>query len=500
MEYFFLGFIEIFSFHYIMYMFGGVTLGLVLGCLPGLTGSMGIALMLPFTYKMEPLTALVFLMSIYTGGLFGGAVTAVMINTPGSTANMVTMLDGYPMNRKGQGGRALGIALMSSVVGGLLGCFFLLLATKPLAMLSLKFGPSEMFMVAVFGLSCVGSLSKNTLKSVYSGLFGILLGTIGMSTTGAIRGTHGIMYLMDGIPMIPALIGFLALPEIVKLVNETSIIDSAGINATGFRAVISGFRDVFTRPVQTVLCSLLGIIIGVMPAAGASVAGMMGYNQSKQLCKRGELFGTGVPEGIIACETANNASEGGALATLFVLGIPGSASTAMMLGALVLQGWNPGPRLFIDHQDIIYMAFSSLFIQQFVMLLCGLVMCAYAAYMVKVPNKYLLPCILSFTLLGAFANRYAVFDIGLMLLFCVIGLLMKQADFPIMPLILGLLLGGMADSELLRIYQSFDSFWEIFRRPIVLILLLLSLFSIFGPIVNKYRKNRNESRRKLTGA
>ncbi len=215
---------------------------------------------------------------------------------------------------------------------------------------------------------------------------------------------------------------------------------------------------------------------------------MMGYNQSKQWCKRGDQFGTGIPEGVIACETANNASEGGALATLFVLGIPGSASTAMMLGALVLQGWNPGPKLFIDHEDVIYMAFSSLFIQQFVMLILGLVLCAFAAYIVKVPTKYLVPCILVLTLLGAFSNRNTLFDAGLMLLFGVIGWAMKKAEFPIMPLILGLLLGKTADNELLRTIESYDSFWQIFTRPIVLILAVASIACIFGPMLAKKRK------------
>lgn len=488
MQHFIEGFSVIFQMQYLLYMFGGVGIGLILGCLPGLTGSMGIALMLPFTYKMPPLTALVFLLSIYTGGLFGGAVTAVMINTLGSTANMVTMLDGYPMNKRGEGGKALGIALMSSVIGGLIGCIFLLFATKPLATLSLKFGPAEMFMVAIFGLSRVGSLAKNTLKSVYAGLFGILLGTIGMSSLGTIRGTYGNMFLMDGIPMVPALIGFLAMPEIINLAGKKMMTDNNGNHSTGFRAVLSGFKEVLKRPVQAVLCSLLGVVIGIMPAAGAAVAGMMGYNQSKQWCKRGDQFGTGIPEGVIACETANNASEGGALATLFVLGIPGSASTAMMLGALVLQGWNPGPKLFIDHEDVIYMAFSSLFIQQFVMLILGLVLCAFAAYIVKVPTKYLVPCILVLTLLGAFSNRNTLFDAGLMLLFGVIGWAMKKAEFPIMPLILGLLLGKTADNELLRTIESYDSFWQIFTRPIVLILAVASIACIFGPMLAKKRK------------
>lgn len=488
MSYFFAGFVKILFGHYMIFMFAGVTLGMVLGCLPGLTGSLGIALMLPFTYHMDALTALVFLLSIYTGGLFGGAVTAVMINTPGSPANMVTMLDGYPMARRGEGGRALGISLFASVMGGLIGCVFLVIATEPLAAFALEFGPGEMFMVVFFGLSCIGSLAKNPLKSVYSGLFGILLGTVGMSAVGTLRGTYGQMYLMDGIPMTSALIGFLALPEVILLINQKSMVENLDSKAVGPRSILTGFWEVVKRPIQTVLCSILGVVVGIIPAAGASVAGVLAYNQSKQWSKAGDQFGTGVPEGIVACETANNASEGGALATLFVLGIPGSSSTAMLLGALVLQGWSPGPKLFIDNKEIIYTAFSSLFLQQLVMLIVGFVLCACAVYIVKVPTRYLVPFILAFTLVGAFSNRNAVFDMGLMVLFGVIGLLMKKAEFPVMPLILGLLLGGDADSELLRIYQSYDHFYNIFESPIVIVLAAVSIFCIVAPLISKRLK------------
>lgn len=479
---------------FFLYMFAGVSLGLVLGALPGLTGSLGIALMLPFTYHMQPLTALVFLLSIYTGGLFGGAVTAIVINTPGSSANLVTMLDGYPMTQKGEGGRALGIALMASVIGGLIGCIFLAGATETMANFSLKFGPGEMFMVVFFGLSCVGSLAKNPLKSMFAGLFGVLLGTIGMGTTGTIRGTYGIVYLMDGVPMIPALIGFLALPEIINLASKGYMTQDEKTNSVGIRAVLQGFKDVIVRPIHAVLSSLLGVVVGIIPAAGASVASVLSYNLSKQAMKKKD-FGSGIPEGVLAAETANNASEGGALSTLFVLGIPGSNSTAMLLGALVLQGWSPGPKLFIDHKEIIYTAFSSLFLQQVVMLIMGLLLCACAAYIVKVPTKYLVPFILTFTLVGAFANRYVAFDVGLMVLFGIIGVLMRKADFPIMPLILGLLLGGNADSELVRIYQSFDSFGEIFGSLIVIILTLVSVFCIVAPLVSHALSGRNENKK-----
>lgn len=483
MEYFLQGFVTIFTGGpYLLYMFGGVALGLILGALPGLTGSLGIALMLPFTYQMEPLTALVFLLSIYTGGLFGGAVTAIVINTPGSSANIVTMLDGYPMTQRGESGRALGIALMASVLGGLIGCIFLASATEMMANVSLKFGPGEMFMVVFFGLSCVGSLAKNPLKSMFSGMVGILLGTVGMATTGVIRGTHGILYLMDGVPMVPALIGFLALPEIISLASKTYMA-SGTHSSVGIRAVVTGAKEVFLRPVQTILSSILGVSVGIIPAAGASIASVLSYNTAKQVMKK-KKFGTGITEGVLAAETANNASEGGALATLFVLGIPGSNSTAMLLGALVLQGWSPGPKLFIDHKDIIYQAFSSLFLQQIVMLLLGVLLCACAAYIIKVPTKYLVPFILMFTLIGAFSNRYVAFDAGLMVAFGALGLLMKQAEFPVMPLILGLLLGGNADSELVRIFQSYDSFAEIFQSPITVVLAVISVFCIVAPLVS----------------
>lgn len=491
MEYFLAGFKTIFSGMYLLYMFAGVSMGLILGALPGLTGSLGIALMLPFTYRMEPLSALVFLLSIYTGGLFGGAVTAIAINTPGSNANIVTMLDGYPMTKRGESGRALGLALMASTLGGLIGCVFLTIATETMANVSLNFGPAEMFMVVFFGLSCVGSLAKNPLKSAFAGLFGVLLGTVGMGTTGTIRGTYGVVALMDGIPMVPALIGFLALPEIISLAGTTQPDNAVTSNNVGFRAVFEGMKEVFRHPVQAILNSITGVVVGLIPAAGASVAGVLSYNTSRQVMKK-RKFGTGIPEGVIAAETANNASEGGALSTLFVLGIPGSNSTAMLLGALVLQGWSPGPKLFIDNKEIIYQAFSSLFVQQFVMLLLGALLCACATYIMRVPNKYLVPFILVFTLVGAFSNRYITFDVGLMVFFGLLGFLMKKADFPVMPLILGILLGGNADSELVRIYQSYDSFFEIFQSPIVIVLATISVLSIVAPLLSHWRKGPEE--------
>lgn len=474
------------------FMFAGVTFGMVLGALPGLTGSMGIALMLPFTYKMDPLTSLVFLLSIYTGGLFGGSITAVLINTPGSPANIATSLDGYAMTVKGESEKALGLSLWSSVVGGIIGCLFLVFATEPLASISLKFGAPEMFFVAVFGLTIVGSLSDDVLKSIFSALFGVLLGTIGMSSVGNIRGTFGSMYLLDGIPLIPALIGFLAIPSILDLANQEFITgeQTSHEGKINIKKVLYQIKELIKRPILTVATSLLGVIVGVMPAAGATIASLLSYNQAKQYSKNSKEFGQGAIEGVIASETANNASQGGALATMLVLGIPGSNSTAMLLGALIIQGWVPGPRLFIDNKEIIYASISSLLLQQIVMLIIGILICALAAKIINVPVRYLVPIILMFSILGAFSSRNAMFDAKLMLLFGVIGWIMKKSHFPTMPIVLGIILGPLADRELLRIMQLYDNFFLVFKRPITLILALLSFIGVVLPLIMSNKRNK----------
>ena len=485
------GFSMIFELKYFLLMFGGVTFGLILGALPGLTGSMGIALMLPFTYNMEALASLVFLLSIYSGGLFGGAITAILINTPGSPANIATVLDGYPMTLKGQSEEGMGIALYSSVIAGIIGCMFLVMVMEPLANLSLQFGPSEMFMVAIFGLSVVGSLSSNILKSVFAGLVGILLGTIGMSPSGAARGTLGTYYLLDGVPLIPALIGFLAIPELFNLAARPFVVDTKETRINIGR-ILRSLWIVLTRPIQVFLCSCLGVLVGVMPAAGATVASLLSYNQAKQWSRNYDKFGTGVPEGIIASETASSASEGGALATMLVLGIPGSASTAMLLGAVMIQGWIPGPRLFLDNKEIIYASISSLFLQQFVMFIMGTILCVFAMRLIRIPIKYLLPCIVLFTVLGAFSSRNATFDAGLMLAFGIVGWFLKRNEFPIMPMVLGIILGPIADKELQRMRQVFDNMFDIFERPITLTLFILSVLSILTPLALSIIRARRE--------
>ena len=487
MSTFLAGFAVVLQPHYLFYMFVGVAMGTVLGFLPGLTAATGIALMLPLTYNMEALDALVFLMSIYSGGLFAGGVTAILINTPGSNANIATTLDGYPMHCKGESERALGLALMSSVIGGLIGTTCLICIAGPMANAALKFGPGEMFMVAFFGLTVVGSLSDDILKSLFSGLVGILLGTVGVNSMGITRGTMGSVYLLEGVPLIPALIGLLALPSIFELVYKKDTAQRVDTKIS-FKKLIGGMGEVLRHLPQALACAFAGVVVGIIPAAGASVAGILCYNQSKQWCKNSAAFGTGCAEGIVACETANNASEGGALATMFVLGIPGSNATAMMLGAVVLMGWTPGPKMFTENADIIYTTFSSLFVQQFVMAIMGLGLCLIGAKLAKLPVKYLAPAIILFTMVGAYSSRYVLFDPWLMVGLSLLGWYMKKHDYPIMPMVLGLLLGDLADANLMRVFQAYDSFWEIFKSPITTVLAVVSVVSVVLPIVMKHRR------------
>ncbi|WP_434310450.1 tripartite tricarboxylate transporter permease [Hominifimenecus sp. rT4P-3] len=486
MEQFFSGFLTIGHPHFILLMFLGVSFGLILGFLPGLNGGMGIALLLPFTYSMEPLDALVLLLSIYTGGLFGGAVTAVLINTPGAPSNVTTALEGFPMTLRGEAERALGLSLASSFIGGVLGCTALLFIAEPLAGFALNFGPGELFMVAFFGISVVGGLSADVFKSLFAGMFGLLIGTVGMSSTGVMRGTMGSMYLLDGLPIIPTLIGMLALPELYNLLLREYVGKNSG--KVSLKALLHGIAETFRHKIRILWCSLVGIIVGIIPATGGAVASLLCYNQSKQWSKTPEKYGTGIPEGIVACETSNNASEGGSLATMLVLGIPGSSAAALILAALVIQGWSPGPKLFVEHREVIYTAISSLFLQQFVMLVMGALLCLLGARLIRIPIKYLVPCILVFAVLGAYSNRYQVFDCVLLILFSAIGWFMKKNKFPVMPVILGLLLGSTADAELSRCIQMYDSVGEFFSSPITIALAVVSLVCIAIPLV----KNRGE--------
>jgi len=470
-------------------IFGGVLWGILFGAIPGFTGGVAMAVILPFTIPMPPILALVLLLAVYTGSLWGGAVPAILLNAPGSPAAVCTTLDGYPMTRSGKGAEALGISIMASTLGGLIGVIALFFVIFPLGVFTLKFGPAEMFMVAVFGITIVASLAgKNFAKGLLAGAIGMLIGLIGISTTGADRATFGIVEILDGIPIIPVLIGLIAISELFVLTEQGFISGDSVDKGRPFQKVLAGCRIALSYPKEIVRSALIGLSIGALPAAGGTVASIVSYNESRRLSTDPDSYGEGNPAGIVAAESANNASEGGSLATMLALGIPGSSGTAVLLGALILQGWIPGPRLFIDHADVIYGALLAEFLDLAVLMAMGIVCAMYGAKIANIQTKILIPCVVVLTVMGAYVVRLVVLDIWLLFAFGALGWLMKRHDYPPISIVLGLILGPLADSELVRIYQAFpEGIWIIFQRPISLGLVVMTIALSLWPLRHRYR-------------
>lgn len=476
----------------IIYMLIGLFAGVIFGAIPGLNAGIGIALMLPVTYSMGPLTSLVFLTSIYTGGVFGGAITAILINAPGSPSAVATTLDGYPMALKGQANEALGLSLGSSALGGLLGMIFLCIIIQPLASFALQFGPAETFLLVIFALTSIASLSENSfMKGLVAGLFGLLLGTIGFSASGSLRFTFGSTYLIDGMPIIPALIGFLALSELFSKL-ETKDIELPRAGRLHFPSILKGMLMAPKRAWTVVRSSIIGIFIGAIPGVGATVGSLISYETARRTSRNPEAYGKGEPDGIIAAESANNASEGGAMATMLALGIPGGAATAILIGALTIQGIVPGPRLIYEHQDVIYGLLAAEMLEQILLLVVGFVVAAGFLRIIYTPYSILVPAVLTMCYIGAFSVRNAGFDAGLLIACGVLGWLMKREGYPVVAVVIGLMLGSTADGELIRLFQLYSGNMSVFwTSPICIVLIFATCMSLAAPIWSSIRQRRS---------
>ncbi|WP_102348426.1 tripartite tricarboxylate transporter permease [Bacillus sp. Marseille-P3661] len=477
----------------------GVILGIVLGMIPGLSATIGIALMLPMSYHMDALSVMVLMLGIYTGGLYGGSITATLINTPGTPGSAFTALEGYPMNQQGKGLLALNVGLISSVLGGIIGIIMLFLFLELLSKVAYSLGSAELFMIAFFALAIIATISKESIgKTFFIGSVGIVLANIGVSPTGFTVGTYGQVYLLEGIPLIPALIALFAFPEVFSLIEKNYITSNTDIKQllrkSFFKEFIAAFKIVIKHPFTVIRSALIGVFVGMIPAAGASVASLISYGEAKRASKEPELFGKGAKEGLIASESANNASEGGSLGTAICLGIPGSAATAMMLAALTLQGIMAGPKMIRDHKDFIYGIIAVEFVQMFLLLLIGLVIIFVSFRLVLIPAKIIAPCLVILCLIGAYANRFTLFDVWLVILLGIIGYFLKKFDYPIIALVLGLLLGDMLNTELIRVAQiNAMDFTVFFKRPISLILFILTLLTVARSFYIDFKKGSLKS-------
>jgi putative tricarboxylic transport membrane protein len=480
---------------------GGVIAGTVIGALPGLTATMAIAVLVPLTFSMEPASALILMGAIYTGAIYGGAYSAILLKTPGTPSAIATTFDGYPMAKRGDGDLAVTLACVSSVIGGLVGAAFLLGLAPPLANIALAFGPVEYFWLAIFGLTLISALSEgNLLKGLIGGTFGMLLTTIGVAEVSAdIRYTFGSQTLIGGIEPVSALIGLYCIPVLIDLVASPGRHLKVTAETRGYRlpeALTLAWRHKF----NLLRSSVIGTIVGILPGAGGSIAGLVAYSEARRSSKRTEFFGTGEPEGIEASESANNATVGGGFIPTLVLGIPGTPPDAVILGALLVQGIRTGPNLFTEGEgSIVYTFIYGLFIATLLMLPTGLLIGRYAyRFIVTFPKALLVPTVAFMTIIGTYAIRNNMSDVVIMIALGTIGWVLDRYGFKPSPIVLGLILSRIAE-------QGFVQGWtigvargnvvaEFFIRPISMGIIAFIGVSLFYPMIAKRWKVYEESK------
>ena len=466
-------------------------LGIFVGGMPGLTATMAVALIVPLTFHMEPAAGLAMILGVSFCAIFAGDIPATFLRIPGTPASGAAVLDGFEMARKGKGALALALDLSCSVVGGLVGITILILVAPVLAEFALRFTNFEYFWLAVFGLSMSAIISKGSkIKGVIAMTLGLVVATVGIDiTTGFPRFTFGSVELTAGIGFIPAMIGLFGLSEVFKSVlNPTNfkapaITHKIQISFSSVGRILNKHKGLILRS------SIIGSIIGALPGAGADIAAWVSYGVAKKLSKRSEEFGTGIEEGIIAPTSANNAALGGTWIPALVFGIPGDTITAIVLGAMLMYGLQPGPLIFQQNAFLVKQIFIVAIISQFFLLLLGWLGIRAYTSLFKFPRNVVLVAVLIFSMMGAYALRSSLFDVGIMLVFGVVGFVMEKSGLPLPPLILGLILGPMIEDNLrVGLVKTDGSFWPFLSRPISLTLILLLVVGSFGDFVLRVLK------------
>jgi putative tricarboxylic transport membrane protein len=463
---------------------GGVAWGILGGALPGISPSIAMALLLPLTYSMDPTVAIVLLASTYVGAEYGGSIPAILIRTPGTNAAAATVIDGYEMHRQGRGGEALGLSLVAGVIGGLFGLILLVLLTEPLARVALLFTPPAYFALGVLGLSVIASLSEGSLlKGLMAGIIGLMIATVGTDPlSGVSRFTFRIPELLEGVPFIIVMLGVFAVSELMIQSGSKEWSDDLKDKVRDTRLKLPNLRTLWRlRRSQTIGC-IVGAFEGIMPGAGGSVAAFLSYNEARRWSKEPEKFGHGSEEGVAAPEAANNVVACTALVPTLSFGIPGSNSTAVLLGGLLIHGMQPGPLLFTRHPDVVYGLFSGLLMANIGMLLIGMAILTPAIWLVNRPKPYLLAFIYALVFSGVYSIDHSIFDLGLVLAAGVLGYLMRAFGFPFLPLVLGVVLGYMVEANYRRSLLITNGDHMVFLRDPVS-LLLLSLAALFLAIV-----------------
>ena len=504
MEKLFLAMVELADPVVILLIFGGVSAGLFVGAMPGLTATMALAVLLPFTFTLSPLHGLVALGAVYMGAIYGGSFAAILVNTPGTPSSIATAFEGYPLSKQGRALEAISVATVSSAIGGIAGVLFLLFLSPPLARLSLRFGPSEYFWVAMLGLTLIASLSEGSLlKGLLGGAIGMMLGTIGVAPIGGeTRFTFGLPVMQGGVEMIVALIGLFVLPELYNMAAQ-------GRTALGEVTLSSKERASFWRVTTRVLSMpgnlirscIIGEIVAIIPGAGGNIANLVAYNECKRASKHPERFGTGLVEGLVATESSNNVTVAGSMVPLLTLGIPGAPPDAVILGVLLLHGLRPGIELFTTSGVLTYAFMISMGLAAVAMVPVGLLGGRLIYRMIfRTPYYFLVPTIALATILGTFALRNSISDVIIMLILGTAGYLLKQIGIHPAPIVLGLILGSIAEVGFVQtllggaVYRY--PFLRLFEDPLSWILIVMVVVSAAWPylavLLRHWRSNRSD--------
>ena len=478
--------------------FAGAVGGVLIGAIPGMTATMGIALLIPFSYGMDLIPAIGMMLGVYCGGMYGGSISAILIHTPGTPAAAATLIDGYPMCQRGEAGKALSIALFASFVGGVIGALVMTFLSPVIADAAMSFGPGEMFMLAVFGLSVIVAISgKSITKGMVSAFLGMLMACVGLDPTNGIPRfiTYSDTGLLEGFQFIPLLIGMFAVAEVIagveRIINGEEKQEASNEKIT---EVLPDWETIKLIWPQIVSGGLIGTVIGAIPGAGADIAVFVSYGFNKSASKHPELWGKGNPQGVASTESANNGCSGGAMIPLLSLGVPGDAVTAVLLGAFIMKGIQPGPMMYISELPTVYKVFAALMLANLAMLVVGCAGVRVFAKIVSIEKTLLYPIILVVSLLGAFSINKNVFDLGVTMAFGVMGYLMNKYEFPLSPILLALILGPMCEKNFVR-FMTIEkgNAMAIFNSPISVVFLAVSVITIVFSVWNQQKINKREA-------
>jgi putative tricarboxylic transport membrane protein len=474
----------------------GFLLGFVVGAIPGFNDANVMAILLPFTLLLDPTVAIASMIAVYSGAQAAGSIPAILMNIPGTPGNAATTLEGYPMSQAGRSGYALGLSFGASSFGAIIGACLALIFAPILGIFALRFGPAEMFMVAVLGLTVVSTLaSESFAKGLLIAGFGVLVSLIGVDSMSAYpRATFGIAELYDGMPLIPVLLGLFGLSELIFLLNRRSIADPKSAQSSGWADILMGLKEsmMFKHQVNLWRSSILGFVVGVVPGAGATIGSFLAYGQAKQWSRDRSAFGKGNPEGLIATDSANNATATGAVVPMLTLGLPGSASTLVMLAALFLHGVRPGPEFFRNFQAEAYTILFSMFIAALLIATIGIFLARVAQRIVYIPNAILVPTIAVLVFIGAYAWRFMGFDVLLMIIFGVFGVILRTYRYPIPAFMLAIILGPLLEENFLRATRI-GGLELLLASPIskvIAVIIVLSLLApLFQGLLHRYRRS-----------